>query len=136
MVPADAEFVEADIVDQAAVRDALQGVDVVFHQAAYGGYMPEIAKYVRVNSLGTALLLETIRDANLPVRKVIVASSQAVYHEGAGTCPKHGLVFPHARPVEQLAAGDYAVDAPRVVRQRPQLRHRRMLPSVGRRCTP
>ncbi len=111
-VPADAEFVEADIVDQAAVRDALQGVDVVFHQAAYGGYMPEIAKYVRVNSLGTALLLETIRDANLPVRKVIVASSQAVYHEGAGTCPKHGLVFPHARPVEQLAAGDYAVRCP------------------------
>jgi hypothetical protein len=24
-------------------------IDVVFHQAAYGGYMPEISKYVAVN---------------------------------------------------------------------------------------
>ncbi len=111
-IPADAEFVEADIGDSVAVRSALDGVDVVFHQAAYGGYMPEIAKYVRVNSLGTAQLLETIRDESVPVRKVIVASSQAVYREGAAVCPVHGLVFPHTRPVEQLAAGDYAVRCP------------------------
>ena len=57
---------------------------MVFHQAAYGGYMPEMAKYVHVNSFGTAQLLEIIRDERLPVRKVIVASSQAVYQEGAG----------------------------------------------------
>src|SRR6185436_12248443 len=50
------------------------------------GYMPEMAKYVHVNSLGTAQLLELIRDENLPVRKVIVASSQAVYQEGAADC--------------------------------------------------
>jgi dTDP-L-rhamnose 4-epimerase len=91
---------------------ALEDVEVVFHQAAYGGYMPEISKYVEVNSLGTARLLETIRDENLPVRKVVVASSQAVYREGAADCPEHGLVFPETRAAEQLAAGDYAVRCP------------------------
>ena len=44
--------------------------------------------------------------------KVIVASSQAVYSEGAAHCPRHGLVFPTARPVAQLRAGDFAVHCP------------------------
>jgi dTDP-L-rhamnose 4-epimerase len=101
-----------DIRNRSVVRDALEGVDVVFHQAAYGGYMPEMAKYVHVNSFGTAQLLETIRDENLPIRKVIVASSQAVYQEGAGSCPTHGLVFPPTRPLAQLQRGDFAVHCP------------------------
>ena len=111
-IPARAEFLRADVRDREAVRSALEDVNVVFHQAAYGGYMPDISRYVEVNSLGTAHVLETIRDENLPVVKVIVASSQAVYREGAVACPEHGLVFPDARPVEQLAAGDYTVRCP------------------------
>lgn len=111
-IPERAEFVRADIRDGLAVRAALEDVDLVFHQAAYGGYMPEMAKYVHVNSFGTAQMLETIRDENLPVEKVVVASSQAVYREGAAMCPDHGLVFPHTRPAAQLAAADYAVRCP------------------------
>jgi dTDP-L-rhamnose 4-epimerase len=107
-----AEFVEADIRDREAVSMALDDIDVVFHEAAYGGYMPEIGKYVAVNSFGTAQLLEIIRDENLPIKKVIVASSQAVYREGAALCPRHGLVFPQARPVEQLRRGDFAIRCP------------------------
>lgn len=107
-----AEFVQGDILDRATVLAALQGIDVVFHQAAYGGYMPEIAKYVAVNSLGTAQLLEIIRDENLPIRKVIVASSQAVYSEGRAICPAHGALYPPTRPVEQLRGGDFAVRCP------------------------
>src|ERR1700759_2089796 len=48
-----AEFVEGDLRDRTTITAALANIDVVFHQAAYGGYMPEIAKYVHVNSLGT-----------------------------------------------------------------------------------
>jgi len=107
-----AEFVRGDVRDRETLRAALEDIDVVFHQAAYGGYMPEIAKYVHVNSYGTALMLETIRDENLPVRKVVVASSQAVYSEGAGRCEEHGIVFPAVRPVEQLRAGDFSVHCP------------------------
>ena len=111
-IPQAAEFFEADIRDRAAVAAALADIDVVFHQAAYGGYMPEIAKYVHVNSFGTAQMLEVIREENLPVKKVVVASSQAVYSEGAAHCSSHGLVFPGVRPVTQLAAGDFEVHCP------------------------
>jgi dTDP-L-rhamnose 4-epimerase len=107
-----AEFLHGDVRDRASVRAALEGIDVVFHQAAYGGYMPEIAKYVHVNSFGTSQLLEIVRDENLPVRKIVVASSQAVYSEGAGVCAGHGIVFPAVRPVEQLRAGDFSVHCP------------------------
>ncbi|MGI9086273.1 MAG: NAD-dependent epimerase/dehydratase family protein [Chthoniobacterales bacterium] len=107
-----AEFVQGDVRDRAAMTVALQDIDVVFHQAAYGGYMPEIAKYVQVNSFGTAQMLEIIREEKLPIEKVVVASSQAVYSEGAGNCPEHGLVFPEVRPIEQLRTGDWAVHCP------------------------
>jgi len=108
----DAEFVRGDLRDSRTIENVLQNIDVIFHQAAYGGYMPEIAKYVHVNSLGTAQMLELIREKNLPIKKVIVASSQAVYSEGAGQCPKHGLVFPRVRPVEQLQHGNWSVRCP------------------------
>jgi dTDP-L-rhamnose 4-epimerase len=107
-----AEFIEADLRDRDTIGSALTDIDVVFHQAAYGGYMPEISKYVHVNSLGTAQMLEVIREKKLPVQKIIVASSQAVYSEGAGECPKDGLVFPPVRPVEQLRRGDWEVHCP------------------------
>ncbi len=107
-----AEFIQGEVQDAATIRAALQDIDIVFHEAAYGGYMPEMAKYVLVNSFGTAQMLEIIRDAQLPVRKVVVASSQAVYSEGAALCPEHGHVVPLLRPAEQLRAGDFSVHCP------------------------
>ena len=107
-----AEFVHGDMRDRDTLAAALDKIDIVFHQAAYGGYMPEIAKYVHVNSFGTAQMLEVIREKNLPIKKIIVASSQAVYSEGAGECPKHGLVYPPVRPVAQLRKGDWQVHCP------------------------
>ena len=107
-----AEFIEGDLRDRETTATALDKIDIVFHQAAYGGYMPEISKYVHVNSLGTAQMLEVMREKNLPIKKIVVASSQAVYSEGAGICPKHQLVFPDVRPVEQLRKGDWEVHCP------------------------
>lgn len=107
-----AEFVQGNVQDYETMRAALEGIDVVWHEAAYGGYMPEMAKYVLVNSVGTAQMLEIIRDHKLPIRKVIVASSQAVYSEGAATCPEHGSLFPLLRPAEQMRAGDFSVHCP------------------------
>jgi dTDP-L-rhamnose 4-epimerase len=107
-----AEFTQGDIRDCDTITAALNGIDVVFHQAAFGGYMPEMTKFVHVNSLATAQMLELIREKDLPIKKIIVASSQAVYSEGAGECPKHGLVFPSVRPIEQLQRGDWEVHCP------------------------
>lgn len=111
-IHAAAEFRQGNVQDYETIRSALEDIDVVFHEAAYGGYMPEMSKYVLVNSFGTAQMLEMIRDHHLPVRKVIVASSQAVYSEGAARCPEHGFVTPLLRPAEQLRAGDFSVHCP------------------------
>jgi dTDP-L-rhamnose 4-epimerase len=108
----NAGFIEGDLLERETITAALDKIDIVFHQAAYGGYMPEIAKFVHVNSLGTAQMLEVIREKHLPIRKIVVASSQAVYSEGAGECPNDGLVFPSVRPVEQLRKGDWEVRCP------------------------
>ncbi len=107
-----AEFRQGEVQDYDTMLAALQDIDVVFHEAAYGGYMPEMAKYVLVNSFGTAQMLEIIRDHKLPVKKVVVASSQAVYSEGAALCPEHGHVVPLLRPAEQMRAGDFSVHCP------------------------
>jgi dTDP-L-rhamnose 4-epimerase len=107
-----AEFRLGNVQDYETMHSALLDIDVVWHEAAYGGYMPEMAKYVLVNSFGTAQMLEIIRDHKLPIQKVVVASSQAVYSEGAARCPEHGDVFPLLRPAEQLRAGDFAVHCP------------------------
>jgi dTDP-L-rhamnose 4-epimerase len=111
-IPSDAEFFRGDVRRRRDWEHALDGIDIVFHEAAYGGYMPEIAKFIHVNSYGTALLLETIRERNLPVRKVVLASSQAVYNEGAYRCPDHGHFYGGTRPITQLANGDYELRCP------------------------
>ena len=107
-----AEFQQGYVQSYETMLTALTDIDVVFHEAAYGGYMPEMAKYVLVNSFGTAQMLEIIRDHRLPIRKVIVASSQAVYSEGTAQCEIHGSVVPLLRPVEQLRTGDFDVHCP------------------------
>ncbi len=107
-----AEFRQGNVQDYDTMLSAMTDIDVIFHEAAYGGYMPEMAKYVLVNSFGTAQMLEIIRDQKLPIRKVIVASSQAVYSEGAARCDVHGHVVPLLRPAEQLRTGDFEVHCP------------------------
>jgi len=111
-IPGDVEFIHGDVRNQEDWDRALNGVDVVFHEAAYGGYMPEIAKFIHVNSYGTALMLETIRNNDLPVRKLVLASSQAVYNEGAYHCDRHGHFYGETRPVSRLAQGDYLMHCP------------------------
>jgi dTDP-L-rhamnose 4-epimerase len=79
-----AELIKADIRDKAAVAEALDGVDAVVHLAAevgVGQSMYEIARYVGVNDLGTAVLLEAM--IGRPVTRIVVASSMSVYGEGS-----------------------------------------------------
>jgi dTDP-L-rhamnose 4-epimerase len=82
-LPADARFVQGDVRNPADLRTALDGVRFVFHLAAFGGFTDAASKYVDVNATGTIRLYETIREHRLPVEKVVVASSQGIYGEGA-----------------------------------------------------
>jgi dTDP-L-rhamnose 4-epimerase len=94
------------------LRRALDGIEAVFHLAAYQDYLPDFSHFFFTNSVGTALLYELIVNESLPVRKVVVASSQAIYGEGKYHCPTHGVQYPDQRPPEQLERGDWAVYCP------------------------
>ncbi|MGC2209314.1 MAG: NAD-dependent epimerase/dehydratase family protein [Candidatus Korobacteraceae bacterium] len=102
-----AELVRGDVRDLDALRKAVIGVDVVYHFAAVVGVgqsMYEIARYMAVNSQGTANLLQTLLERRGQVEKLIVASSMSIYGEGQYRCGEHGMVMPQARGVAQLRA--------------------------------
>ena len=111
-IPRDAEYVQGDMRDMDAVARALVGVDVVFHQAAYGGFAPELTKMTDVNATGTARIFEVIRTKRLNVQKIVTASSQAVYGEGRYTCDRCGPCSPEPRPLAQMQRADWEVRCP------------------------
>ena len=111
-VPAEAEFVRASVTDRAAWERALKGVDVISHQAAYQDYMLDFSRFLQVNAVSTALLFEILVERRWRPRKVIIASSQAVYGEGQYTCSVHGFVLPESRAHAQLRRGDWEVHCP------------------------
>jgi dTDP-L-rhamnose 4-epimerase len=111
-VPADAEFRLGDLRNMDDVERAVAGVDVIFHQAAYGGFAPELTKMADVNACGTARIFEVIRTKRLDIKKVVTASSQAVYGEGKYLCPMCGPCYPEPRPVSQLERGEWEVKCP------------------------
>lgn len=106
-----AEFIEGDVRRREDWERALPGVEWVFHQAADGGFTSAIGHYFSNNSLPAATLFELIRD-RFPVRKVVTASSQAVYGEGKYACERHGAAYPEPRAVEQLEAGRWEMACP------------------------
>lgn len=112
-IPGDVEFIDGDLRDATALREALRGVDEIYHQAAFGGFTTEVSKYIDANGTGTAKLFEVLIQDHIPVRKVVVASSQAVYGEGAYRCSVHGMQFPPSREMEQLQAGDWELHCQR-----------------------
>ena len=105
--PASVEFIRGDVTDRDTLLGALRGVDVVSHQAAYQDYMPDFSRFMLVNAVGTSLLYELIVQEKLKIRKVIVASSQAVYGEGQYRCAEHGFLLPMPRSRAQLALGEW-----------------------------
>ena len=79
-LPSEAEFIQGDVSNRADLEQALTGVDVVFHLAAYQDYLPDFSTFIHVNTESTALLFELIvaDSRRYPVQKIVVASSQAV----------------------------------------------------------
>jgi dTDP-L-rhamnose 4-epimerase len=104
------ELIRGDLLDPETLTRVLEGVEVVFHQAAavgVGQSMYEAAAYTRANSLGTALLMEKLTGPGSRVEKVIVASSMSIYGEGRYRCPACGPVAPQPRPRERLLSGQW-----------------------------
>ena len=84
-----AEFVKGDVRDKGDWEKVLNGIDAVYHFAAYQDYLTDFSTFFHVNAVSTALLYEILVEKKIAskIRKVIVAASQAVMGEGRYRCP-------------------------------------------------
>jgi dTDP-L-rhamnose 4-epimerase len=87
-VPAEAEFIHGDVSHPEDLTRALEGIDGVFHLAAYQDYLPDFSRFIHTNAESSALLFElAVSDRRrFPVRKIVFASSQSVCGEGRYVC--------------------------------------------------
>ena len=99
------EFIAGSATDVRALTEALQGVDYVYHLAAFQDYLPYFSKFVDVNVSSTARIYEIIVRDNLPIKKIIVASSQATLGEGLYLDSDGNEVLPDMRLEEDLKKG-------------------------------
>jgi len=96
-----AQLIRGDLRNLEAVRAAVEGVEVVFHQGALASVPRSIADPVtslEININGTQNVLQAARDAG--VRRVVYASSSSIYGN-TPTLPKHEQMQPH--PVSPYA---------------------------------
>jgi dTDP-L-rhamnose 4-epimerase len=103
-------FVQGSVTLRSDWENALQGVDAVIHLAAETGTgqsMYEIEKYTQVNIGGTSLLLDILTNGKHSVKKVIVASSRAIYGEGRYVTSSGDYVYPLSRKDEDMAQGKF-----------------------------
>jgi len=106
-LPTDVELQVGDVRCKEQLGAAMTGVDAVIHLAAYQDYLPDFSTFFSVNTVGTAMLYEVAVERQLPIRKIVVASSQATYGEGAYKCRLHGTVMPPLRSDDQLRRGEW-----------------------------
>lgn len=103
------QFILGDVADAATALAALEGCDAVVHLAAETGTgqsMYEVARYCHTNVQGTAVLLEAIAARKDVVKKVVVASSRAVYGEGRYSLEGQ-YVYPTSRREADMSAGRF-----------------------------
>jgi len=109
MLPQCAHLVQADIRDYETLAASVADADVIYHLASLTGVgqsMYEIRNYVDVNETGTAVLLQRIVDRPHTIKRLVLASSRAVYGEGKYWCPRcQQGIYPQGRDAEQLAHG-------------------------------
>lgn len=101
-------FIKGDVRKKEDWAKAIDNQDVIIHLAAETGTgqsMYQIFNYTDVNVNGTAILLELLVNTKHNVKKVIVASSRAIYGEGKYKCYSHGFVYPVTRSESDLRAG-------------------------------
>jgi UDP-glucose 4-epimerase len=94
-VPAGARLIEADLLDPAAARRAVEGCDLVFHLAANADIkdnLLEPRKCIDQNVVATQNLLEAMRAAG--VRDVAFASTGSVYGDATVVPTPEDAPFP------------------------------------------
>ncbi|ACC75751.1 NAD-dependent epimerase/dehydratase family protein [Paraburkholderia phymatum] len=110
-------FIEGSVLDRETLERSMRGQDAIVHLAAETGTgqsMYEVDRYIKVNVRGTALMLDVlVKNTGHTVRKVVVASSRAIYGEGKYRSPADGIVYPGAREENEMRAGHFDFMCPR-----------------------
>ncbi|MGA1058112.1 MAG: NAD-dependent epimerase/dehydratase family protein [Phycisphaerales bacterium] len=106
------EFIRGDVRDETTLLAALEGQDAVYHLAAFQDYLPIFSRFVEVNVTSTARIFELAVRERLPLRRVIVASSQATLGEGLYVDADGRRCLPDMRPDAQLRRGVFECQAP------------------------
>jgi len=104
------KFIEGDVCNYSDWQKAIVGNEVIVHLAAETGTgqsMYQIDKYVEVNCGGTAKMLDVLANSSHTIRKVIVASSRAIYGEGKYFCKTHKMVYPEDRLEKNMSEGNF-----------------------------
>lgn len=102
------EVVHGSVTDPDAVDEALDGIDVVCHQAAKVGLgvdLQDMPDYVANNDFGTAVLLAGMTRRGID--RLVLASSMVIYGEGRYDCAEHGQQLAPRRTEAALVAGQY-----------------------------
>lgn len=108
-------FIRGSVENRELLSYALGGQDAIVHLAAETGTgqsMYEIEHYMNVNSGGTAVLMDLLTNGKNRVKKVVVASSRAIYGEGKYFCNTCGIVYPLSRDDRDMHAGDFECKCP------------------------
>jgi dTDP-L-rhamnose 4-epimerase len=114
-IPDDVEFIKGDVANRADMEHALEGMDYVFHMAAYQDYLPDFSTFIHTNTESTALIFElAVSDPDrFPLRKMVVASSQSVSGEGKYSCDAESAVlYPDPRVPDKLQRGEWEIACP------------------------
>jgi len=109
------EFIKGDVRNRQILGKAIEGINIIVHLAAETGTgqsMYEVSKYFNVNVSGTAHLIDLLTNTKHSVKKIIIASSRAVYGEGKYKCEEHGIVYPDQRLESDMRNGDFECKCP------------------------
>lgn len=110
------QFIKGTVACRETLREAIADNTVIVHLAAETGTgqsMYEIQHYTDVNIGATALLLDILTNEKHSVKKVVVASSRAIYGEGKYyNKTKNTFVYPLQRTDEDMQKGDFEVKDP------------------------
>src|SRR5262245_55612697 len=107
-MPAGVEFRRGNLRDEDTVASALEGIDVVSHQAAMVGRGREILdapQFAYNNDVATAVLLAQMTRHD--ISSLVLGSSVVLYGEARYSCADHGRVLPGPRAVADLDAGRF-----------------------------
>ncbi len=111
-LPENASFIRGDVRDAKLLAEVVADVrpDVVIHLAAETGTGQSLdlpSRHTDVNVTGTARLLEALDSAEVRPRKLVLASSRAVYGEGGWLTAEGVVEQPLGRSLEMLARGEW-----------------------------